>query len=126
MTTRPRGLTLIELLIIIVIIGIMLAVAIPKFGGRRDKERVTNLRTDVRNAQVAEDSYFDQYKAYATFAQLTQANLFRVSPGDSVVIRPALRGYEIVAINSADPENIHHCRLVFSADSTSTRPFECD
>ncbi|HEY4321552.1 MAG TPA: prepilin-type N-terminal cleavage/methylation domain-containing protein [Gemmatimonadales bacterium] len=121
-----RGLTLIELLIIIVIIGILLAVAIPKFGGRRDKERLGELRTDIRNAQRAEDAYFDQFKGYASVEQLRAAHLYNPSIGDSVAITLKGPGYSVNAVNSVDPENVQSCSFVFPGGSNANGAgFEC-
>jgi type II secretory pathway pseudopilin PulG len=121
-----RGLTLIELLIIIVIIGILLAVAIPKFGGRRDKARLGALRTDIRNVQRAEDAYYDQFKGYASLEQLQTAHLYHPSIGDSVAITPSGAGYSVKAINSVDPDNVHTCTFAFGGGTATGSAFECD
>ena len=52
------GFTLIELLIVVVIIGILAAIAIPKFGATKDKAYVAAVKSDLRNLSTAEESYF--------------------------------------------------------------------
>ena len=51
MLKRRQGFTLIELLIVIVIIGILAAIAIPKFGKTREKAYFKAMMSDLRNLQ---------------------------------------------------------------------------
>ena len=46
---RSRGFTLIELLMVIVIIGILVSVLIPRFANSREKAFVTAMKSDLRN-----------------------------------------------------------------------------
>src|SRR6476619_7244595 len=62
--SNRRGFTLIELLIVVVIIGILAAIAIPKFQTTKGKANAASLRADLRNLAVAEEAYFFEQKAY--------------------------------------------------------------
>jgi len=55
---RREGFTLIELLIVVVIIGILAAIAIPKFGATREKAYVSAMKSDLRNLQSAQEMYY--------------------------------------------------------------------
>ena len=44
-----KGFTLIELLIVVVIIGILAAIAIPKFANTKEKAVVASMKSDLRN-----------------------------------------------------------------------------
>ena len=63
---RRRGFTLIELLIVVVIIGILAAIAVPKFTSTKGKAYAASLKADLRNLASAEESYFYQNAAYTT------------------------------------------------------------
>ena len=55
------GYTLIEILLIVVIIGILIAIAIPQFSAYRKRGHEAQVRSDLRNAATAEDAYFAQF-----------------------------------------------------------------
>src|SRR5207244_12464041 len=52
-----KGFTLIELLIVVVIIGILAAIAIPKFATTKDKAKLASVKTDLRNYMTAEEAF---------------------------------------------------------------------
>jgi prepilin-type N-terminal cleavage/methylation domain-containing protein len=54
---KTKGFTLIELLIVVVIIGILAAIAIPKFGNTKEKAYVAAMKSDLRNLAVYEESF---------------------------------------------------------------------
>ena len=58
MKKRRAGFTLIELLIVIVIIGILAAIAIPKFGKTREKAYFKAMMSDLRNLNNQQEIYY--------------------------------------------------------------------
>ena len=76
---RRNGFTLIELLVVVVIIGILAAIAIPKFANTRNKAYVAAMKTDLRNLVTAEESAFADSTRYVTYD--TTVLRFRPSTG---------------------------------------------
>src|SRR3569833_3912160 len=66
MLSNRKGFTLIELLIVVAIIGILAAIAIPKFANTKSKAYKTAMISDLRNLVTAEEAYFSDSAAYTT------------------------------------------------------------
>jgi prepilin-type N-terminal cleavage/methylation domain-containing protein len=62
--TIRKGFTLIELLIVVVIIGILAAIAIPKFANTKEKAYLASMKSDLRNMVTAEEAYFADFQLY--------------------------------------------------------------
>jgi len=63
-----KGFTLIELLIVVVIIGILAAIAIPKFSATREKAYFAAMKSDLKNLASQQEIYYSDYYAYTDVA----------------------------------------------------------
>lgn len=84
-----RGFTLIELLIVVVIIGILAAIAVPKFQSTKGKANAAALRADLRNLASAQEAYFHEHSTYTTN---TAALTYTTSQGVVLTVISATRG----------------------------------
>ena len=66
MNPRRAGFTLIELLIVVVIIGILAAIAIPKFSSTREKSYMSAMRSDLRNLATQQEIYHNSNFTFST------------------------------------------------------------
>lgn len=86
MPRKRHGFTLIELLVVVVIIGILAAIAIPKFQSTKGKANAATLKSDLRNLATAQEAYFYDYTAYTPNLALLR---FRPSSGVTVTVLQA-------------------------------------
>jgi type IV pilus assembly protein PilA len=66
--SMKKGFTLIELLIVVVIIGILAAVAIPKFSNTKQRASRSAGVADMRNLATAQEGFFADSNRYALIA----------------------------------------------------------
>src|SRR3989441_4583527 len=74
-----KGFTLIELLIVVVIIGILAAIAIPKFANTKEKAYLASMKSALRNLVTAEEAYFADSVKYTNNLGTAYAKIGRAS-----------------------------------------------
>src|SRR5512143_3782000 len=68
-----KGFTLIELMIVVAIIGILAAIAIPNFLKYQAKSKQSEAKTNLKGIFTSETSYFSEANHYGTFSQVNFA-----------------------------------------------------
>jgi type IV pilus assembly protein PilA len=98
-TNNRKGFTLIELLIVVVIIGILAAIAIPKFANTKEKAFVASMKADLKNLVNAQEAYFADNQTYSNSLVSLGASQ---SPGNTLAIGAANgTGWSATATNGA-------------------------
>jgi prepilin-type N-terminal cleavage/methylation domain-containing protein len=90
---RP-GFTLIELLIVVVIIGLLAAIGIPKFASTKDRAKVSSMKTDLRNLISLQEGHYADYSRYGTAIGATS---------DAATVAFFQTGGNTISIAAADP-----------------------
>ncbi len=107
---NAKGFTLIELLIVVVIIGILAAIAIPQFASTKEKAFDSAAKSDLRNLMTAEEAYFSDFQAYtnSTVAAGSTADLdgdgnadFQASQSVGLQATAYTDGYQITAAHGS-------------------------
>jgi len=71
MLRGKKGFTLIELMIVVAIIGILAAIAIPNFLKFQAKSKQSEAKTNLKGIYTAETSYFGENNQYSSFDNVT-------------------------------------------------------
>lgn len=117
MRQRRCGFTLIELLIVVVIIGVLAAIAIPKFQSTKGKAYVATMKSDLRNLAVAEEGYYYEHRVYTT---VLDSLPFVPSHGVTLTVQSAdASGW---AATSTHPDAYPHMCSVFYGSATAIAP----
>ena len=86
MRTDDRGFTLIELVIVTVILGVLAAIAIPKFSSTKEKTYLASMKSDLRNLLTAQEIYLSDEATYYDGAVPSAVLAYRVTSGVSITL----------------------------------------
>ena len=98
---KVNGFTLIELMIVIAIIGILAAIAIPQFNLYRQRSFNSSVMADMRNAATAQEGYFVRYNTYCSDVNGLTGSTFGFFLSDGVIM-------EITGSNTAYTISAYH------------------
>lgn len=101
-----KGFTLIELMVVVLIIAILVAIAIPTFLGARKKAQDRAAQSDIRNALTAEKSHYVDSQQYTEASATMEA------------IEPSL-AYVAALTDMATTGNVVYLNVSSSASGTS-------
>ena len=110
---KRRGFTLIELLIVVVILGVLAALSIPKFSGTRARAQITAMMADLRNLSLAQDLYHeDPDNVFAYAADVSDLPEHGTSDGIAIAILEATTsGWSARATHPGLPD--HECFVYY-------------
>ena len=110
--SKKTGFTLIELLIVVVIIGILASIAIPKFSATREKAFISSMKSDLKNLATQQEIYHNSAFSYGSTMAIVGASR---SDGVTITINEAT-GSGWAATASHAGLSAEHCGL-FQGDA---------
>ena len=97
--SSEAGFTLIELLVVLIIIGILLAIAVPSYLGFRDRAANNEMKAKLRTALPVADAY---YADNGTFVGMTPAALVAIDSTVSSTLRVPSAGAKSYCLADTD------------------------
>jgi type IV pilus assembly protein PilA len=120
-----RGVTLVELLVVLIIIGLLAAIVIAAFANQQDKAHDADAKSHARSAQTAMESFYVDMKSYAgvTRADLEEQQTSLKNATSLAIVIATSNEYEIeVASDSTNPVTFRVHRLPTGTIERSCSP----
>lgn len=116
-TANRRGLTLVELLVVMAVVGILASISVPRLDGYRESAHLSQVQQDLRNVGVAQELHYRDHLRYADDAE---ALVFDGSEGVEVTVEEvSTGGWAATAVHDALEQDVGCAMYLGSVDPPS-------
>lgn len=84
-----HGFTLLELMVVVIVLGLLAAIAVPRIGVARERAYITAMKSDLRNLASFEGSYFFDSQVYSSDLALLRTRGFQTTQDITVTVNEA-------------------------------------
>jgi prepilin-type N-terminal cleavage/methylation domain-containing protein len=116
---RRKGFTFVELLVVMLLIGALSSMAVPRFRQYKTRAYLAAMQSDLGNLKIAQESYWAEHQKYATD---TSSLELRISANVAIAItsQDAVGGYTAVAKHSNVPGQ--QCQTAMGREAAPSEP----
>ena len=118
MPDNSRGFTLVELLLVMVVLGVLATIVIPKFNKTRERAYVSSMKSDLRNLATIQEVYYSESNNFTYTNDLTALGFHKSEGVDVLVGEADNRGWSATATHVASPTEC----AVFYGEAAAVNP----
>lgn len=128
--TTSKGFTLIELLLVVAVVGILAAIAMPAYSGYIQKSRRTDATVAIRAVQFAQEKYRGNNTTYGTLAQIgmpatTESGYYTIAVSSATATGYVVTATAVAGKSQASDSDCTAIQLQQAAGSITTTPSAC-
>ena len=114
-----KGFTIVELLTVMLVIGALSSMAVPRFREYKTRALIATMQSDLGNLKIAQESYWAEHLRYATDTSSLEVR-FSANVAISITSKDVTGGYTATATNSNVPGQ--QCQTAMGKEAAPREP----